>query len=129
MSQYISDLDKERNLYLKNTEMLLQTVQKNSYKIIITFKLMIKKTFVKNCHNSNSLINNFKSTDFVLLDHHILLKNTVTEKDLIRLNKSTDKKRNNLSADNFHCSFSNKHMKNTQKCTYVLERADSDLIF
>ena len=73
---------------------------------------MIKKTFVKNCHSSNSFIDDFKNTGFVLLDHHVLLKDTVIERDLIRLSKSTDKNQSDLSADNFHCSFSNKHIKN-----------------
>ena len=90
---------------------------------------MIKRTFVRDCCDSNSLINDFKSADLVILNHHILLKNTVTERDLTRLSKSTDKKGSDLLIDNFYCSFSNKHIKNTQKCIYILKRANSDSIF
>ena len=89
---------------------------------------MIKKTFVRNCHSSNSLVNDFKNTNLILLSHHILLRDTVTKRDLTRLSKSTDKKRSDLPADNFHCFSSNKHIKNTQKCIYILKRINSDLI-
>ena len=128
MSQYVSNSDKKKNLHLKSTEVLLQIIQKNSHKIVITFKLMIKKIFVRNCCSNNNLIDNFKSTDLILLNHFIFLKNTVIEKNLIKLNKSIDKKRSDLLTDNFHYSSSNKHMKNTQKCTHIFKRADSDSI-
>ena len=128
MSQYINDSNKERNLHLKSTEVLLQTIQKNSYKIVATFRLMAKRIFVKNCYSSNSLVDNFKSMGLILLSHCILSKNTVTERDLTKLSKSTNKKESDLSTDNFHCSSDNKHMKNTQRCIYVLKRADPDLI-
>ena len=107
---------------------LLQTVQKNSHKIIATFGLMTKRIFVKNHHGSDSFIDNFKNPDLVILDHHILPKDTVTERDLIKLSTSTDKKGNDLLIDNFHCSFSNRHKKNTQKCIHVFERANLDSI-
>ena len=129
MSQYIGDLNREKNLHLKSTEVLLQTVWENSHKIITTFGLMTKKIFIRDCCGSNSLIDNFKSMGLVILSHHILPKDTVTKRDLTKLSKSTDKKGSDLPADNFHCSFSNKHMKNTQKCTHVLKRADLNLIF
>ena len=109
--------------------MFLQTVQKNSHKIVTIFKLMIKKIFIKDCYSSNSLINNFESTDFIILDHCVLPKDTVTEKNLTRLSKSTDKKESDLLTDNFHCSSGNKHIKNTQKCTYMFGRVNLDLIF
>ena len=89
---------------------------------------MIKRIFVKNCCSSNSLINDFENTDLIILSHYVLLKNTVTERDLTRLSKSTDKKGSDLSADNFHCSSDNKHMKNTQKCIHIFKRADLNLI-
>ena len=89
---------------------------------------MIKRTFIKDCHSSNDLIDDFKSVGLVILSHHILPRDTVTERDLIRLSKSINKKRSDLSADNFHCSSDNRHIKNTQKCTYVFKRADLDLI-
>ena len=108
--------------------MFLQTVQKNSHKIITTFKLMIKKIFIRNHHNSNSLVDNFKNMSLILLSHHILLKDTVTERDLTRLSKSIDKKKSDLLTDNFHCSFSNRHIKNTEKCTHMFERVNSDSI-
>ena len=108
--------------------MLLQTVQKNSHKIVATFELVIKRTFIRNCHSSNGFVNNFKSSGLVILNHHILSKDTVTERDLTRLSKSTDKKGSDLSANNFCCSSGNKHIKNTQKCTHMLERADLNLI-
>ena len=90
---------------------------------------MIKKTFVRNCCGSDDFIDNFKSLSFIIFDHYVLSKNTVTERDLIKFNKSIDKKGSNLLTDNFYCSFDNRHMKNTQKCTHMLERADSDSIF
>ena len=89
---------------------------------------MIKKIFIKNCHSSNNLINDFKSANLVLLSYCVLSRNTVTERDLIRLNKSTDKKKSDLLTGNFHCSSDNKHMKNTQKCIYVLKRANLNSI-
>ena len=89
---------------------------------------MIKKTFIKDCCDSNSLINDFKNTVLIILDYYILSKDTVTERDLTKFSKSTDKKGSDLLTDNFHCSFSNKHIKNTQKCTYMLERANLNLI-
>ena len=90
---------------------------------------MIKRIFIKDCCGSNSLIDNFKNTGLIIFDHCVLLRDTVTKRDLTRLSKSINKKRSDLSVDNFHCSFSNKHMKNTQKCTHILEKADSDSIF
>ena len=89
---------------------------------------MIKKIFVRDCCSSNNLINNFKNTDLIILSHYILSKNTVTERDLTRLNKSTDEKGSDLLTDNFHCSSDNKHIKNTQKCIYMLERVNLNLI-
>ena len=74
---------------------------------------MIKRVFVKNCCSSNDLINNFKSTNLILFSHCIFLRDTVTERDLTKLSKSTDKKRSDLSIDNFHYSFSNRYIKNT----------------
>ena len=73
---------------------------------------MIKKIFIRDYHSSNSLIDNFKNTDLILLNYHVLLKNTVIKRNLIRLSKSTDKKRSDLSVDNFYCFFSNKYIKN-----------------
>ena len=109
--------------------MLLQIVQKNSYKIIIIFGLVIKRIFVKNCCSSNSLVDNFKSADFILLSYCVLSRDTVIKRDLIRLSKNINKKGSDLSANNFHYSFSNRHMKNTQKCTHMLEKTDLDSIF
>ena len=128
MSQYVSDLNKERNLHLKSTEVLLQTIWENSHKIVAIFELMTKRTFVRNCHGSDSFIDNFKSPGLIILSHCVLSRDTVTKRDLIKLSKSIDKKRNDLSADNFCCSFSNRHMKNTQKCTHMLERVNPDPI-
>ena len=108
--------------------MLLQIVQKNNHKIITTFGLVIKRIFVKDCCGSNGFIDNFKNAGLVILSYHIFLKNTVTEKNLIRLSKNTDKKGSDLSTDNFYCFSDNRYMKNTQKCIYVLERANLNLI-
>ena len=92
--------------------MFLQTVQKNNHKIITTFRLMIKRIFIRNCCGSNDFVDDFKSVSFVILDHCVLSKNTVTERDLIKLSKSIDKKGSNLLTDNFHCFSGNRHMKN-----------------
>ena len=108
--------------------MFLQTVQENSHKIVTIFELMIKRIFVKDCCGSNSLIDDFKNIDLIILSHCVLPRDTITERDLIKLSKSTDKKGSDLPADNFHCSSSNRHMKNTQNCTHMFERADSDSI-
>ena len=89
---------------------------------------MIKKIFVKDCCGSNGLIDDFKSAGLIILSHCVLLRDTVTERDLTRLSKSTDKKRSDLLTDNFCCSSGNKHMKNIQRCIYVLKRADLNLI-
>ena len=83
---------------------------------------MIKKIFVRNCCGSNNFVDDFENVGLVLLSHHILSKNTVIKRNLTRLSKSTDKKRSDLSADNFHCSFSNKHIKNTQNIFIYLKK-------
>ena len=128
MNWYVNDSDKERNLHLKSMRVFLQTVWENSHKIVAIFELMIKRIFVKNCCSSDSFIDNFKNLDLVILSHYVLPRDTVTERDLTRLSKSTDKKGSDLPADNFHCFFSNRHMKNIQRCTYVLKKADLNLI-
>ena len=89
---------------------------------------MIKRIFVKDCHGSNSLIDNFENTSLVILDHHILPRDTVTERDLTRLSKSFNKKGSDLLTDNFYYFFGNRHMKNIQKYTHVLERTNLNSI-
>ena len=89
---------------------------------------MIKKIFVRNYCGSDDFIDNFKSLSLVILSHCILPRDTVTERDLTKLNKSTDKKRNDLLTDNFCCFFNNKYIKNTSKCIYVLKRVNLNLI-
>ena len=110
-------------------KVLLQTVQKNSHKIIATFRLMTKKTFIKNHCGSDSFIDNFKSSDFVILDHCVLPRDTVIKKNLTRLSKSINKKGSDLLTDNFHCFSSNRHTKNTQKYTYMFEKVNLESIF
>ena len=90
---------------------------------------MIKRIFIKNCYASNNLIDDFKNTGLILLSYCILLRNTVTERNLIRLSKSINKKESNLLTDNSYCFFSNRYRKNTKRCIYMLKRTNIDLIF
>ena len=90
---------------------------------------MIKRTFIRDCYSSNSFIDNFENIGFIILNYHIFSKNTVIERNLTRLSKNTDKKGSDLLTDNFHCSFDNRYIKNTQRYTYMLEKVNLDLIF
>ena len=90
---------------------------------------MIKRTFIRNCCGSNSFVDDVKNSGLVILSHHVFSRDTVTEKNLTRLNKNTDIKRSDLLTDNFCCFSDNRYMKNTQKCIYVFKRADLNLIF